>query len=75
MGAANNDDEGDNEGDDQIEFLEGVQVYACNICDEWFDIEDKIKKYIAVNHKDILLEISKKKLMRKKMTTAVKNQS
>ena len=59
-GAANNDDEGDNEGDDQIEFLEGVQVYACNICDEWFDIEDKIKKYIAVNHKDILIEISKK---------------
>ena len=43
----------------QIEFLEGEQVYACNICDEGFDIEDEIKKHIAVNHKDILIEISK----------------
>jgi hypothetical protein len=44
----------------QIEFLDCEQVYACNICDEGFDIKDKIKKHIAVNHKDILIQISKK---------------
>ena len=43
----------------QIEFLEGEQVFACNICDEGFDIEDENKKHIAVNHEDILIEISK----------------
>ena len=43
----------------QIEILKGELVYACNICDEGFDIEDKIKKHIAFNHKDILIEISK----------------
>ena len=29
-------------------------------CVEGFDIEDETKKHIAVNHKDILIEISKK---------------
>ena len=43
----------------QIEFIEGEQVYACNICDEGFDSEDEIKEHIAVDHKDILIEISK----------------
>ena len=55
----------------QIELLEGEQIYACNICDEGFDIENEI---IAVNHKYILIEINKKKLTRKKMTAAVRNQ-
>ena len=44
----------------QIEFLKGEQVYACNICDEEFDIENEINKHTAVNHKDMLIEISKK---------------
>ena len=43
----------------QIEYLAGEQVYACNICDEGFDIEDKIKIHISKDHKDILIEISK----------------
>ena len=43
-----------------IEILDGKQIYAYNICDEGFDIEDEIRKHIAVNHKDTLIEISKK---------------
>ena len=43
----------------QLEILDGEQVYACNVCDQGFDIEDEIKKHIVDNHKEIMIEISK----------------
>ena len=41
----------------QIEFLEGEQVYACNICDEAFDKEAEIKDRIVEVHNDIVTQI------------------
>ena len=43
----------------QLEFLDGDQMYACNVCDQRFDIENEIKKHIIDNHKEIIIEISK----------------
>ena len=43
----------------QLEFLDGDQMYACNVCDQGFDIENEIKKHIIDNHKEIIIEISK----------------
>ena len=44
----------------QFEILDGKQIYGYNVCDEGFDIDDEIRKHIAVNRKDTLFEISKK---------------
>jgi hypothetical protein len=41
----------------QIEFLEGEQVYACNICYEAFDKEAEIKDHIVEVHNDIVTQI------------------
>ena len=38
----------------QLEFLDGDQIYACNVCDQGFDIENEIKKHIIDNHKEII---------------------
>ena len=43
----------------QLEVLDGEQVYACNVCNHGFDMEDKIKKHIIKDHKEIVIEISK----------------
>ena len=43
----------------QLEVLDGKQVYACNVCNHGFDMEDKIKKHITKDHKEIITEISK----------------
>ena len=43
----------------QLEVLDGDQIYACNVCDQGFDIENEIKKHIIDNHKEIIIEISK----------------
>ena len=43
----------------QMEFVEGEQVYACNVCNEGFDKSDKIKTHIEKEHKDILIQIGK----------------
>ena len=43
----------------QIEALEGEQVFACNVCNEGFDIEDNVRKHITSDHTDILMQISK----------------
>ena len=43
----------------QREVLDGEQVYACNVCNHGFDMEDKIKKHIIKDHKEITTEISK----------------
>ena len=42
----------------QIEVLEGVEVFACNVCDEGFDKEDEVSNHITINQKDILIQIS-----------------
>ena len=42
----------------QIEVLEGVEVFACNVCDEGFDKEDEVSNHIIINQKDILIQIS-----------------
>ena len=34
----------------QLELLDGEDIYACNICDQGFDREDKIKKHIVECH-------------------------
>ena len=41
----------------QMEFVEGEQVYACNVCSKCFDKSDKIKRHIEKEHKDV--QISK----------------
>ena len=41
----------------QIEFLEGEQVYACNICDEGFDKEAEIRDHMVKVHNDIVTQI------------------
>ena len=43
----------------QMEFVEGEQVYACNVCSKCFDKSDKIKRHIEKEHKDIIVQISK----------------
>ena len=43
----------------QLEVLDGEEIYACNVCDQGFDNEDKTKNHIADNHKEIMIEISK----------------
>ena len=43
----------------QLEVLDGEQVYACNVCDNGFESEDKIIKHIKEDHKEIMVEISK----------------
>ena len=43
----------------QLEVVDGDELYACNVCDQGFDIEDEIKKHIVDNHKEIMIEISK----------------
>ena len=43
----------------QLEVLDGDQIYACNGCDQGFDIENEINKHIIDNHKEIIIEISK----------------
>ena len=43
----------------QMEFVEGEQVYACNVCNEGFDKSDEIKTHIEKEHKDILIQIGK----------------
>ena len=40
-------------------MLEGEQVFACNVCNEGFDIEDNVRKHITSDHTDILMQISK----------------
>ena len=44
----------------QIEFLEGEQVYACNICDEGFDKEAEIREHIVEVHNDIVTQIKER---------------
>ena len=42
----------------QIEYLEGEQVYACNICDEGFEKETEIRDHIVKVHNDIVTQIT-----------------
>ena len=44
----------------QIEYLEGEQVYACNICDEGFDEESEIRGHIVEVHNDIVTQIKER---------------
>ena len=44
----------------QIEYLEGEQVYACNICDEGFDEESEIRGHIVEVHIDIVTQIKER---------------
>ena len=37
----------------QIEIVEGAHLYACNACDEGFEKDDKIRKHIESDNKDI----------------------
>ena len=41
----------------QMEILDGEEVYACKICDEGFDPDDKVKRHLEINHNDILIQI------------------
>ena len=41
----------------QIEYLEGEQVYACNICDEGFDKEAEVREHIGEVHHEIITQI------------------
>ena len=43
----------------QLEVLEGKEIYACNICNEGFGTNDKVKNHIETLHKDILVQIRK----------------
>ena len=43
----------------QLKILNGKEVYACKVCDQGFDKEDKITNNIVENHKEIMIEISK----------------
>ena len=43
----------------QLGVLDGKQVYACNVCNHGFDMEDEIKKHIIMDHQEVLTEISK----------------
>ena len=50
------------EGIEDIEDLfqlDGEQVSACNVCNNGFDMEDKIMNHIIKDHKEIISEISK----------------
>ena len=43
----------------QMEFVEGEQVYACNVCNKGFDKSEEMKTHIEKEHKDILIQIGK----------------
>ena len=43
----------------QLEVLGGEQIYVCNVCDNGFDNEDKIKKHIMEDYKEIIVKINK----------------
>ena len=45
----------------QLEVLDGEDIYACNVCDQGFDRENKIKKHILEYHEELVLEIEKDK--------------
>ena len=38
----------------QIEIVENETVYACNICDQGFEMSEEMKKHISETHKDII---------------------
>ena len=44
----------------QIEYLEGEQVYACNICNEGFDEKSEIRGHIVKVHNDIVTQIKER---------------
>ena len=41
----------------KIEIVENETVYACNICDQGFEMSEEMKKYISETHKDIINNI------------------
>ena len=43
----------------KLEVLDSEQIYVCNVCDNFFDSEDKIKKHITEDHKEVIVEINK----------------
>ena len=43
----------------QMEILGSEEVYACNVCNEGYDTDGKVKKHIEINHNDILFQINK----------------
>lgn len=43
----------------QMEIVEGEKLYVCNVCDKGFEEDDKIRKHIQRNHKEIILQINK----------------
>ena len=38
----------------KIEIVENETVYACNICDQGFEMSEEMKKHISETHKDII---------------------
>ena len=43
----------------QMEFIEGEQVYACNVCNKGFDMNEEIKMHIEKEHKANIVQIRK----------------
>ena len=43
----------------QIEIVEGEEIYACNVCNEGFEKNNKIKRHIEKDHYEMVLQIRK----------------
>ena len=43
----------------QIEIVEGEELYACNVCNEGFEKDDKIKRHIEKDHYEMVIQIRK----------------